>query len=249
MLSKESELHCPSTLTPNETAHHINLPFSFHPTDEPHTRTAIASHLLDFSLILAELDPIKPNQTLLDIGAGAGWTTQFFNQCKLNAIALDISPHWKTLISKRNTHVPFIIGDAENMQFKNNSFNYITFYNSFHHMDNTKKVIEECYRILKPGGKVIFLEPGIDHTESHITQTATTRFNTEEHGINPFKLKKQCRSTGFSKSYIKSDYSIYPDINERHILTHFKGWIRDIILCPLLIIGSLKGRAFVVAQK
>ncbi|MCK5343222.1 MAG: class I SAM-dependent methyltransferase, partial [Candidatus Heimdallarchaeota archaeon] len=169
--------------------------------------------------------------------------------CKLNAIAFDISPHWGEIISHRNTYIPFIIGDAENMQFIDNSFDFTICYNSLHHMDSVQKVVEECYRVLKPGGKAIFLEPGINHTDSETTKIATTRFDTIEHGINPFKLKKQCLQTGFSKSYIKSDYSIYPDINERHILTHFKGWIRDIILTPLFIIGSLKGRAFVVAQK
>jgi ubiquinone/menaquinone biosynthesis C-methylase UbiE len=49
---------------------------------------------------------------------------------------------------------------AEKMSFKNNSFDYVVGLGALHHL-NIELASKEIYRVLKNGGKAIFLEPRI----------------------------------------------------------------------------------------
>ena len=44
------------------------------------------------------------------------------------------------------------IADAENLPFEDNSFNAVYSWGVLHHSPDTQKVVNEVYRVLKPGG-------------------------------------------------------------------------------------------------
>ena len=58
----------------------------------------------------------------------------------------------KSLFKKVN----FCRGDALNLIYKNNSFNLIYSYGVFHHTKNLNKCLQECKRVLKKNGILIF---------------------------------------------------------------------------------------------
>ena len=43
--------------------------------------------------------------------------------------------------------------DAENLDFENNTFDYIFSWGAIHHSADPEKIIKEIYRVLKNGGK------------------------------------------------------------------------------------------------
>ena len=49
--------------------------------------------------------------------------------------------------------------DAVNLPFNNNSLGNIYAVNTFHHISDKRKFIDECYRVLSNKGKLIILEP------------------------------------------------------------------------------------------
>ena len=250
MNQKQAEINCPTKLKPEEILHHQNLPFSVDSFYEDNERVAIASHLIDFALILAELQPIKKGQILLDIGAGGGWTSEWFNKCGINAYPVDISPNWKE-IYQRHFPLPYIICDAEQLtsKFEDEYTDFIVFYNSLHHMQNQKRIIAECYKVLKKGGKIVFLEPGYRHGKSKETIATMKRYKTIERGINPFKLRRDCLKSGFKKSYLKADYSIFPNLRVNAQSDGTGNWLRTALCSPFFSLFSAKGRTFVVGVK
>ena len=50
------------------------------------------------------------------------------------------------------------VGDAENLEFSDNSFDFIYSWGVIHHSPDTQKAVDEIYRVLKPGGRFFCLE-------------------------------------------------------------------------------------------
>ena len=248
MNSKKSEILSPTKFSIEEQLHHQSMPFSSNPIYESNKRTSIATHLIDFALILAELQPIREKQKLLDIGAGGAWTTEWYIKCGLDACAVDISPNWDFASESRSVVIPYIICDAEELteKFEEDSIDFIIFYNSLHHMQNQQKVIKECYTILKKEGKLVILEPGYTHTKKQNTKKAMKRFGMVERGIYPFKLKKDCKKAGFSNVYLKADYTVFPSLRNSTVNGTL---LNSILFSSIYSLFSLKGRTFVVATK
>lgn len=98
---------------------------------------------------------------LLEVGAGLG--TDHAQFARHGAITTDIDlsaghlEHAKRNFALRGLKGEFIHADAENMPFADNTFDVVYSNGVIHHTPNTKRVVDEMYRVLKPGGKVIVM--------------------------------------------------------------------------------------------
>ena len=93
--------------------------------------------------ILGELK--QGNGKSVELGAGTG----NFKDFKPDVIAADIEPcDWLDLCF-----------DAHQMPFENNSIANIIMIDVFHHLANPILFLEEAYRTLEPGGRILMLEP------------------------------------------------------------------------------------------
>ena len=61
--------------------------------------------------------------------------------------------HIQDNINNKNAH--FVIGDTEDLPFKNNTFDIVICNDSFHHYPAPEKVLDEAYRVLKDSGIII----------------------------------------------------------------------------------------------
>lgn len=62
--------------------------------------------------------------------------------------------------TKRKAEIDFTFGDACNLQFDDETFDVVSISYGLRNVENTKKAIQEMYRILKPGGRMMILETG-----------------------------------------------------------------------------------------
>lgn len=90
---------------------------------------------------------IKPKGLLLDIGAGTGISTKAFTK-KALCIALDPS---KEMLKKYPGLK--VVGKAENLPFKDNTFDIIISVTALHHA-NPEKAISEIKRVAKPNAQI-----------------------------------------------------------------------------------------------
>ncbi len=99
------------------------------------------------------------NKKVLEIGVGTG--TDHLQFAKAGAIltGIDITP--KSIeLTKKNLEVHgyrsnLLIADAESLPFESNFFDTVYSFGVLHHTPNTRKAIDEVYRVLKPQGKAI----------------------------------------------------------------------------------------------
>ncbi len=94
---------------------------------------------------------------LVHLGAGRGNFNIFNEKAKFSGklVALDIDKRALEL----NPAPIKILANAESMPFEDNSIDLIVTEHTFEHFEKPEKVLKECYRVLKPGGKLIFACP------------------------------------------------------------------------------------------
>lgn len=93
------------------------------------------------------------DKDILDVGCGDGIHMKMLeNKCK-SIKGIDISK--KIIVGLPNA----IVGNAEKLPFRKNSFDIVYALGLLDYVDNPKKVIEECFRVLKIGGLFIFTYP------------------------------------------------------------------------------------------
>ncbi|MHC4457024.1 MAG: methyltransferase domain-containing protein [Planctomycetota bacterium] len=99
---------------------------------------------------------------ILDLGCGAGETSVYFALKGAEVTAADISPEMirvvNRLAAKWNVKLDAKVMVAEDMDFQSNHYDFVFGNGILHHLDR-KKAYNEIVRVLKPGGKAIFVEP------------------------------------------------------------------------------------------
>ncbi|MEM7028166.1 MAG: class I SAM-dependent methyltransferase [Chloroflexota bacterium] len=101
------------------------------------------------------------DQAVLEIGCGDGRVTTYLVDQPRQLIALDPDPSRLKQAQSRFDQVGFFLGSGETLAFPDNSFDTVFFTLSLHHQDSVK-ALQEAYRVLKPSGQVLILEPAND---------------------------------------------------------------------------------------
>src|ERR1700674_908899 len=73
-------------------------------------------------------------------------------------------------LSFRRSLINYVSGDGHDMPFDDATFGHLLCYDTLHHMRDYDQVFREFHRVLKTGGRAIFVEPGAGHSTSPGTQ-------------------------------------------------------------------------------
>jgi cyclopropane-fatty-acyl-phospholipid synthase len=101
------------------------------------------------------------------LDAGCGWgSLLFFLAERYSCRAHGVTPasqqadylRRKASVSGFAQLVDATLGHIQDLQFPRETFDAITFVGSIVHMDDKRGVLEECYRLLKPGGRIYISE-------------------------------------------------------------------------------------------
>ncbi|PSB45841.1 methyltransferase domain-containing protein [Chroococcidiopsis sp. CCNUC1] len=107
---------------------------------------------------------VEQAQHILDVGCGIGGSSLYLAQ-KYNAQAtgITLSPFQANRATQRaqamglSQKAEFLVANAQNMPFADNSFDFVWALESGEHMPDKVKFMQECYRVLQPGGKLVMV--------------------------------------------------------------------------------------------
>jgi tocopherol O-methyltransferase len=102
---------------------------------------------------------VEQAKEILDVGCGIGGSSLYLAQ-KFNAraVGITLSPVQASRATERAqeaglaTEVQFQVADALDMPFADDTFDFVWSMESGEHMPDKEKFLQECYRVLKPGG-------------------------------------------------------------------------------------------------
>jgi len=103
---------------------------------------------------------ITSSSHVCDVGTGTGTLAQFISPYCKKVDAVDISEDMLKIARLKNNkrNICYHLMNAENLDFKSNTFNCIVSRMCFHHVDSPLNAIKECYRVLKSNGKIVICE-------------------------------------------------------------------------------------------
>jgi SAM-dependent methyltransferase len=109
---------------------------------------------------LIDFDSLK-TKDVLEIGVGNGSHAQLLAEHAKSFNGIDLTEYAVKSTTER-LRVFDLAGtvqqmDAEHMQFPDNSFDFIWTWGVIHHSANTRKILEEMNRVLRPGGEAIVM--------------------------------------------------------------------------------------------
>jgi ubiquinone/menaquinone biosynthesis C-methylase UbiE len=118
---------------------------------------------VSFSYSLHEYPSFK-NKKVLDIGCGNGYILSQYAKEGAEVYGIDITETAVELSNKRFDifRIPFNggkiqVGNAESLPFDDNTFDCVCSMGVLHHTPDTQQAINEAYRVLKPGGRMIMM--------------------------------------------------------------------------------------------
>lgn len=127
------------------------------------------------------VDDLK-NKDVLDLGCGYGGRTAFYelHGRPRRIVGLEIDPASMAIARSSVKHfcqdasMAFLAGCGERLPFSDNSFDVITTTDVFEHVQDLKQVLNECHRVLRPGGKVYAVFPPYFGPRAHHLDYITT---------------------------------------------------------------------------
>ena len=100
-------------------------------------------------------------QRLLEVGCGLGTDLRQFALGGAQVVGIDLSARSVRLALRHfevyQTAGDFCNSDAENLPFASATFDVVYSFGVLHHTPNTQRALDECFRVLKPGGRLILM--------------------------------------------------------------------------------------------
>jgi 2-polyprenyl-3-methyl-5-hydroxy-6-metoxy-1,4-benzoquinol methylase len=125
-------------------------------------------HFCDFANLARQL-ALPSGSRILDVGCGSGWLSEYFARLGYDVCGIDISPDLIEMARERLRRVPFPVDVETPLRYRfethdieeaplDETFDAIICYDSLHHFERERAVIEHLSMMLDYGGLLFILE-------------------------------------------------------------------------------------------
>jgi ubiquinone/menaquinone biosynthesis C-methylase UbiE len=147
-------------------SHNENVISEF--TRQAFNRPDVSRHFNDYGLSLM-IRFSKPTiyDTVLDVACGNGTVAFEYAKIVKHVTGIDITAAMieraRIIQKERNLdNLDWRIGDISALPFSDDYFSIVVTRGSLHHLIDSDKVMEEMYRVCKPGGKILITDITVD---------------------------------------------------------------------------------------
>jgi SAM-dependent methyltransferase/glycosyltransferase involved in cell wall biosynthesis len=166
---------------------------------------------LFYFMIVARSLGLRPGDHVLDFGAGSCFVSELLNRFGYLTVALDIDRDLLAIGQERlamdsrcdRERSQFVAGDGMQLPFQDASFDGLVCMNALHHMPDYRATLAEMFRVLKPGGRAVFSEPGEEHSKSPESILAMEQYGALEKDVVLSEIYDLAKAVGFRRMILK----------------------------------------------
>ncbi|MFO7965533.1 MAG: methyltransferase domain-containing protein [Desulfobacterales bacterium] len=147
---------------------------------------------------------LNQDTRLIDLGGGFSGTARFLAEkfgCRVVVVNLSETENNRARKMNRESNMDHLIevveGNYADIPYPENTFDVVWSQDAILHSDNREKVLEEAYRVMKPGGEMIFTDPmQTDDCPSDVLGPIYERIHLQSLGSPKF-YRDHARKVGF----------------------------------------------------
>ncbi len=102
---------------------------------------------------------IREREKVLEVGSATGIFSFEYEKLNIQLISIDLAymniNYAKYKKKLKDSKIDFRVGDVEDLEFDDNTFDGVLSFSTLRYVPNIKKALSEIYRVLKPGGYII----------------------------------------------------------------------------------------------
>ena len=204
-------------------------------------------------------------EQVLEIGGGMGTDLAQFAQHGAHVTDVDLSIGHLELAQENFRHRGlqgrFVHQDAERLPFDDNSFDVVYSNGVIHHTPNTQSVVNEIYRVLRPGGKAIIMvyaENSLHYWRNLVGMLGLDEAQLEQYSIGEIMSRSVERSDNaaarplvkvYTKKRLRGLFAAFEDIQivQRQMVPAEKPHLLRRV--PLETVGKIMGWNLIIKAK
>lgn len=131
---------------------------------------------------------------VLDVGSGDGSAAAYLAPHCASLTCVDASERMVAAAKKRfakQSHVKTEVADAHDLPFAARSFDEVLLFHTLAYAERPARVLEECARVLRPGGRVVVLS-----LDAHEQAALTAAYGERHAGFRPRELRSMLGAAG-----------------------------------------------------
>jgi SAM-dependent methyltransferase len=165
------------------------------------------NYLFDFSVACQLLAP-RPNDLVLDFAAGSCWASELLSRLGVRTVSIDLSTEMlrrgrARLMSDSRLvfahEAGFVAARGQALPFLSETFDSVLCMNALHHLPSYADALADIYRVLKPGGRAVFSEPGVAHAEQPLSQFRMREEGILEKNVSLPAVRRLALDAGFTR--------------------------------------------------
>ena len=162
---------------------------------------------------LAELTQLPIDGSLLDVGGGTGRVSNFFLEEANKIFLADLSHKMLVESQVKNGLFP-ACSHSEYLPFPNQYFNRIIMIDVLHHVCDQQLTINELWRVLKPGGRIVIEEPDIHHWAVKLIALAEKLALMRSHFLNAEGIIELFKNYPGNKKTVQEGHNVWVVIDK-----------------------------------